>query len=129
MSWAAIGDFTIWRQGGANVSSILLIATAVAGSAGLYRLRGIQPFWYGCIEIGVGLTVLIFTFVPTTHYLAFDRQTFLELSATKLIGVMAGIYIIVRGLDNVDRGLPLSWRPHWDRAFPKQKRDTESGLA
>ena len=69
--------------------------------------------------------MLIFTFVPTTHYLAFDRQTFLELSATKLIGVMAGIYIIVRGLDNVDRGLPLSWRPHWDRAFPKQKRDTQ----
>ena len=129
MSWATIGDFIIWRQPDAGAYSIPLIAIAVALSVGLYRLRGIQPFWYGCIEIGVGLVVLIFTFVPTTHYLAFDGQTFLELGAAKLIGVMAGIYIIVRGLDNVDRGLPPRWRHHWDRAFPKQKRDTETGLA
>jgi hypothetical protein len=57
----------------------------------LYWLRGRQPFWYGAIEILVGLVVLIFTFVPTTHYLAVDRQTFFEWGVTKLIGVMAGV--------------------------------------
>jgi hypothetical protein len=66
----------------------------------VYRLRGIHPFWYGCVEIAVGLIVLIFTFVPTTHYLASDSQTFFERGVTKLIGVMAGVYIIIRGLDN-----------------------------
>jgi hypothetical protein len=126
MVWAVIGAYmpTIRQDQTTVILAIALPVAAVAASLFLYRLRGIHPFWYGCIEIVVGLVVLIFTFVPTTHYLAVDRQTFFEWGATKLIGVMAGIYIIVRGLDNLDRDLPPSWRPIWDRIFPKQKRDT-----
>jgi hypothetical protein len=82
------------------ILAIALPIAAVAASLFLYRLRGIHPFWYGFIEIAVGLIVLIFTFVPTTHYLASDSQTFFERGVTKLIGVMAGVYIIIRGLDN-----------------------------
>jgi hypothetical protein len=127
MVWAVISAYTpIVRQD--KVIVILAIAlpiAAVAASLFLYRLRGIHPFWYGFIEIAVGLIVLIFTFVPTTHYLASDSQTFFEWGVTKLIGVMAGVYIIIRGLDNMDRDLPASWRPVWDRIFPKQKRGTD----
>ena len=70
----------------------------------------------------MGAVVLIFAFVPTTHTIAFDRQTAFEWGATTLIGVLAGIYIIVRDLDNVDRDLPPSWRRYWDCIFPKLKR-------
>jgi hypothetical protein len=36
---------------------------------------------------------------------------------------MAGIYIIVRGLDNISQDLPFRWRARWYRWFPKKKRD------
>jgi hypothetical protein len=36
------------------------------------------------------------------------------------IGIFSGIYIIVRGLDNIDKGLPLKFRKRWDRCFPKR---------
>ena len=123
MNWAAIGDYTIWHQGGAHWPTTLpLVLCAIAFSLLLYRLRCIRPFQYGCIEVAVGLAVLIFTFdVPTTHYLAFDRQTVFEWGVNRIIGTMAGIYIIIRGLDNMDRDLPPSWRPLWDSFFPKQK--------
>jgi hypothetical protein len=39
------------------------VALLIGSSLYLYRLRGIQPFKYGCIEIAVGVVVLIFIFV------------------------------------------------------------------
>ena len=30
---------------------------------------------------------------------------------------MGGVYIVVRGLDNIDQGLPERWRPAWRRIF------------
>jgi hypothetical protein len=51
------------------------VALLIGSSLYLYGLRGIQPFKYGCIEIAVGVVVLIFIFATTTHYLPFDVQT------------------------------------------------------
>ena len=40
---------------------------------------------------------------------------------SRSVSLVLGIYLLVRGMDNVDRDLPPSWRPWWNRLFPKQR--------
>jgi hypothetical protein len=40
-----------------------------------------------------------------------------------MLALMGGVYIVVRGLDNIDQGLPERWRPAWRRVFG----DTRAG--
>ena len=37
--------------------------------------------------------------------------------AAHLLALMGGVYIVVRGLDNIDHGLPLRWRWAWRHVF------------
>jgi hypothetical protein len=86
------------------------IAPAILLALLLYRLRGNRPFTYGLAEIFVGVATVWYSIhseMPEPYYLA------------KAIALLGGIYIIVRGLDNMDRGLPQRMRPRWDRYFPK----------
>jgi len=36
---------------------------------------------------------------------------------SKSVGILGGVYVIVRGLDNVENGMPLTWRGIWKQAF------------
>jgi hypothetical protein len=47
---------------------VLYFFVAIALALSFYGLRGLHRFSYGCIEVVVGVLVLIFTFVspPTT---------------------------------------------------------------
>jgi hypothetical protein len=98
----------------------LLFVLAIASGIFFYRLRCRKPFIYGCVEISVGIVVIYFTLYPVeTNYLLLVAgepglaQTFLP----RLVGILAGIYIIVRGLDNMSRALPSHWAPWWTRLF------------
>jgi hypothetical protein len=126
MAWAVIGDYTIYSQGGLHPASagVALVLTAICTcfSVLLYKLRRTHLFWYGCIEIVVGLVVQFFAFVPLRPSMSLNPQTTVDLGVLTGIGVLGGIYIIVRGLDNIDNDLPPTWRPHWDRFFPKRKQ-------
>jgi len=85
----------------------VVIFPAIGLSAFLYWLRGRLPLIYGTLEIFVGmLSLSIATQGQVTDLL------------TKLIGVFGGIYIIIRGLDNVDKGIPGGWA----KVFKKQSR-------
>jgi uncharacterized membrane protein YgaE (UPF0421/DUF939 family) len=128
MTWAVIGAYTpLFKTDDASITTVLAaLAMTVIGALiafGFYRLRGQHPFCYGCIDIAVGLIVLFFTFVPLSHYAVWTPQSLAERGMAKLLGVAAGIYIIVRGLDNMERRLPRSWRRRWYTIFPKQKSD------
>src|SRR4051812_14945558 len=72
---------------------------------------GSRSFIYGVTEVVVGL---IATW-STIHSSTADMLS-------KGLGFFGGIYIVVRGLDNMDRDLPTKLRPLWDRCFPKVKR-------
>ena len=75
----------------------------------MFRIRGVQPLAYGVIEILVGATtMLLITQNPNG-----------DLGA-KLIGVVGGVYIIIRGLDNVERGLPPRLKALWGAVFPRR---------
>jgi hypothetical protein len=77
----------------------VVIVPAIGLSAFLYWLRGRLPLIYGSLEIFVGMLSLSIT-----------TQGHVADLLTKLIGVSGGVYIIIRGLDNVDKGIPGGWR-------------------
>lgn len=77
----------------------------------LYRMRCTARFAYGLIELFVGIVTLV----------AVTRSaTVTEVGASlqaKGLGLAGGVYIVVRGLDNMDNGLPQSWRRRWNLLF------------
>jgi hypothetical protein len=92
------------------ISSRYFILPSVISGIVLYRVRGRQPFLYGSVEICVAL-LAIFVSIATRS----------SAPLNKILGILGGIYILVRGMDNVDKGLPLTWRKSWDRWFPKMQ--------
>jgi hypothetical protein len=100
--------------------NVVIFIGAIVTSIFFYRLRCRRPFRYGLAELLVGVAVIYFTLWPVeTNYLLLVQgepglgETFL----VKSVGVLAGIYVLVRGLDNMSRALPSSWEPWWKRLF------------
>jgi hypothetical protein len=84
----------------------------------LYWLRQQHRLWYGVSEILVALLIIALVFVPPRGW-DFMRTaspaSFWFLPLTKTVGIFAGVYAFVRGLDNIDAGLPSStWRERWE---------------
>jgi hypothetical protein len=97
--------------------SILVLGTVVFGTI-LYALRCRHLFWYGVIEIVTSLVVIYVAWVPQKSTVLLNSGTS-QLAPDLLtgIGVVTGMYILIRGLDNVFRDLPVRWRPSWKRVF------------
>jgi hypothetical protein len=74
----------------------------------LYGLRSESPHIYGFIEVVISMVTLWLTI----------RSAESDLLA-RSISLLVAVYIMVRGLDNIDKGLPPKYRPIWDRVFPK----------
>lgn len=89
------------------LSNPFSVAPSVLMAFVLFRLRRSKPALYGSIEIMVGVAVIVFSVrTSTTDLIA------------KIVAILGGVYIIVRGLDNIDRRLPEFFRPVWKKAFP-----------
>lgn len=102
---------------------LVVLLTAVVLGPVLYRIRSRQPFYYGIGEFLVGAGVVYVLLFPTEMsflLLAEPHHSALTDFASLPIGILGGIYVMVRGLDNMDRGLPTRVRPFWDLAFPKR---------
>jgi hypothetical protein len=80
-----------------------------------YWLRCRWQLVYGLVELVVALAVIILTFYPQTNYLQ-DNSS--PPWWAQSVGISAGIYVMVRGLDNIHKGLPPKWRCKWERIFP-----------
>jgi hypothetical protein len=88
---------------------------------GFYLLRCRYQFVYGVIELCVALIIIILTFVPQATYLAIDPEpgplwwwpfSWWGWVLSKAVGISAGIYVMVRALDNIEKGWPQS---RWER--------------
>ena len=97
---------------------IFILLTVCAGLF-FYWLRGRFRLIYGMCEIGVALVIISLTFYPQTHNLLIQMPTFYEILLSKGVGVLGGIYVMVRGLDNMDTALPTRWRGIWNSIFCK----------
>jgi hypothetical protein len=83
-----------------------------------YWLRCRHRFAFGCVEIVVAVVVITFTFVPQTDYLLLNGpSSILGHLLSEAAGLSAGVYIFVRGMDNIAQDLPVGWRLMWHRVF------------
>jgi hypothetical protein len=95
------------------ISSPYISIPAIAIGLLLYRLRGARPLLYGIMEISVSILVIFVSIgTPSTHPL------------NKIVAIIGGVYILIRGMDNIEKGLPARWRSPWERVFPKESAPT-----
>ena len=87
----------------------------------MFQLRRRRPFVYGVFEFAVGVIGLVLTFHPQTTYLLTGEASPSGLILSRGIAIVGGIYLLVRGLDNMERDLPRRWRPFWDMLFPQRE--------
>jgi hypothetical protein len=102
-----------------NVTWIFIpvVAGLLAGCI-LYWFRCRTPFYYGLGEIVAALVLLVLVFDPQTSYLLLEEDSpFFTGALEQTIGVFAAIYLIIHGLNNVEKDLPSKWRDVWDRTF------------
>ena len=78
----------------------------------LFWIRGSRPVWYGVLEVFIGTTAIFYAIYS-------QPDGFPENLTSKLLALASGIYIIVRGLDNIDKGVPERYKFTWKKLFPK----------
>ena len=77
-----------------------------------YWLRSQYRLTYGVFEFAVGLVTSLRVFFPS-----FDYE---GLTSIEVLQVVGGLYIMVRGLDNIGRGIAgTRLQPIWERAFSR----------
>lgn len=109
---SAAGSFTY------NNLSYLTNTVSVWGTVLSLTLVGIGLFWYrqhfrlsyGIFEFIIGVTMASYPFFPDFNYSA--------LNVVQSIQILGGLYVMVRGLDNVGKGLEgTRLQGLWDRCF------------
>lgn len=97
------------------VLSPSLFGPAIAVGLTLFWIRGRLPLFYGLMEIVAAIgAIWVATHSPSAGL------------GPHVAAVLAAMYILVRGLDNVERGLPLQWSALWFRLFPKLPGSTQN---
>ena len=83
---------------------LLLSSCAVTFSIILYGMRIHLLLLYGVIELTAGAAAIVGAYQnPDQPYLP------------RALAVAGGVYILVRGLDNIDKSLPPRLKEPWDR--------------
>jgi hypothetical protein len=98
---------------------LLAVLTVVLGVI-LFWFRSRFRFWYGLGEVAAGIAVVLLFYVPHEHPIltAEDPDPAVwAVWAWDVVGWLAGLYIFVRGMDNIGQDLPTRWRPVWHRIF------------
>jgi hypothetical protein len=92
--------------------TVFWVVVAVA----FYRVRCRSRLLYGALEVAAGIGVIIIGEFPPNAIAAATTWT-LGSRAAHMLALMGGVYIVVRGLDNIEQALPGRWRPAWRRIF------------
>jgi len=87
------------------VDTIALVLMLLFIGVRLYRIRLRNRALYGAIEAAVAIGTLIFVIVkgrsPIASAVGNEWQNYFAI----YLGLLGGLYIFVRGLDNIDQGL------------------------
>jgi hypothetical protein len=81
---------------------------------------------YGYLEVLVGLG-LVSSYFPAEYTKLVETASQFSMAVeyrTKLLSLLGGIYVIVRGLDNIDQGVK-----QWDEKFAKQEESKQAAEA
>ena len=108
--------------------ALLPLLTAFFGAI-LYWVLSRFRFWYGVGELIAGVFVVIFVYVPhqgAALAVGGDEPPFWVPWAWTAVGTLAGLYIFVRGMDNIGQDLPAPWGPAWRFLFSPSTPPTPS---
>ena len=82
-----------------------------------YGLRCRLRLCYGVLELMVAFVIIYLTFHPLRINLADLEPPLSNWLLSKSVGFLAGIYVMIRALDNIEKGLPPYLRANWHRVF------------
>jgi hypothetical protein len=104
------------------ISILVTITVSVAVAGLLYEVRSRHRFWYGVGEVVAGLGVIVVLFNPPSTALVTEDFSFVGSFIARNLSALGGLYLMVRGLDNIDQNLPARFRKGWGRIFSKNDR-------
>jgi hypothetical protein len=90
---------------------IKLIVTIGVVGPGLYLLRCRSLLAFGLLEVVVSAVVIYLAYYPPVVGLAASIGWWSWLSEP--VSIVLGLYLMVRGFDNIEKGLPPSSRAKW----------------
>jgi hypothetical protein len=99
--------------------TVFWVVVAVA----FYRIRCWSRLLFGAMEVAAGIGVIVIGEFPPNAVVTAANTWTLGSRAAHILALMGGVYIVVRGLDNIDQALPERWRPAWRRVLG----DTRAG--
>jgi hypothetical protein len=109
------------KEAGRLAVKAIEILAALAAALVFYKLRCKRRLWYGMLELVVAVTVMVLAVFPQRgDILLAAGPGLVGSSIEKLITMSAGIYIFVRGLDNIEvgkAGMSPVCRSLWERWF------------
>jgi drug/metabolite transporter (DMT)-like permease len=108
-----------WRTTGVEANAIWITAAVITALI-LYTLRRRHRFPHGLMELAFSLGMFLLTIYPRSpRHLALEERPpwWGLLLSTKAFPLLTGIYVMVRGLDNIDEGLSEKWRGNWNQIF------------
>jgi MFS family permease len=86
---------------------ILIVIISITSSLAAYLARKFRPVHYGIVELVFGVASIVFSVysVVVAPFLAISNQLTDTNVWQAIFGFVAGVYIIVRGLANIEDGL------------------------
>lgn len=99
-----------WHIALEEVSNPFSALTFIALGFLLNGLRTRLPFVYGTSEVFVGITAIWFSVRPPSTSPLSDTGK----GVAQLVTILGGVYIIVRGLDNMNKKVPSRLQPYWN---------------
>lgn len=103
-----------------NVIYLLSISLGILGSAViLYWLKKSEQFWYGILEVLIGVATLIYSVYVYSLKHEWDETTLDE-----LLKRAALVYLMVRGLGNLDEGIKKEfWLQDYLQPYSKKLKE------
>jgi hypothetical protein len=98
------------------MASVGIAVTIILGVC-FYVMRCRWQLAYGVLELLVSLVIIFLTFYPQTSYLLREEIFWQGWLLSMSVGALAGIYVMVRGLDNIEKGLSPQSQNKWKRLF------------
>lgn len=98
------------------VHALIAVGALVAGLF-LFWVRQKARSIYGLCEIAAGVFIVVFTFFPIDASVSGTDQSQIAVILNQRLAELAGLYVIVRGLDNLGQGGLGPFQEFWNRLF------------
>jgi hypothetical protein len=86
----------------------------------LFRIRSTHRFLYGFMEFNIGIIAIWAALQAGQLTMPLNESAGIFLS--KAITIVSGVYVIIRGLDNMSNKLPVRLHSAWDTFFPGARK-------